>query len=96
MHSSTPSKNYKQNIVTNRTDVINVRPIVKREGKYSESLVKPGKQNAVIKNNKVKKNELGILAVTLQYEYNLGVAKCRQSKEPIKKPNNLQVVFASI
>lgn len=55
MHSSTPSKNYKQNIVTNRTDVINVRPIVKREGKYSESLVKPGKQNAVIKNNKVKK-----------------------------------------
>lgn len=55
MHSSTPSKNYKQNIVTNRTDVINVRTIVKREGKYSESLVKPGKQNAVIKNNKVKK-----------------------------------------
>ena len=55
MHSSTPSKNYKQNIVTNRTDVINVRTIVKREGKYSEPLVKPGKQNAVIKNNKVKK-----------------------------------------
>ena len=55
MHSSTPSKNYKQNIVTNRTDVINVRPIVKREGKYSEPLVKPDKQNAVIKNNKVKK-----------------------------------------
>ena len=55
MHSNTPSKNCKQNIVTNRTDVINVRPIVKREAKYSESLVKPGKQNAVIKNNKVKK-----------------------------------------
>ena len=40
LHSSTPVKTCKQNIVGNINDTINIRPIVNREDKYSESLGK--------------------------------------------------------
>ena len=40
LHLSTPVKTCKQNIVGNINDIINIRPIVNREDKYSESVGK--------------------------------------------------------
>ena len=56
VHSSTPSENCEQNTVTTLNDIVNGRHVVKEEGKYSESLGKPGNQK-LIKHEKLAKEE---------------------------------------
>ena len=48
VHSNTPSKYCEQDTATAVNGIVNVKYIVKGEGKYSESLGKQGKHNNVL------------------------------------------------
>ena len=47
MQSSTPQVKTEQNIFAALSDNVNIKQVVKGEGKYPESLSKPAKRNSV-------------------------------------------------